>query len=116
MKRTGRLCHRRGHGNHFHICVALSAIAGEHSFDAFASLATGAFNVSLATGTFDVFATGVGAPLTVPAFFAAIAGKAATAVGAPMAARVNEMCIASSAASAPRTARHLGWRVAHIVQ
>jgi hypothetical protein len=60
-----------------------SAIAGEHSFDAFASLATGTINVfattvtgehsfdaftSLAAGAFEVFTTGAGVPLTVPAF------------------------------------------------
>jgi hypothetical protein len=96
MKRTRRLRDRRWLGNHFRVRESeKSAIAGEHSLDAFASLATGTINVfattvagehsfdafaSLAAGAFEVFATGAGAPLTVPAFFATAVGKAATAV------------------------------------
>jgi hypothetical protein len=101
-----------------------SAVAGAHPFDAFASLATGAFAF---------FATGTGAPTTVPAGFATAVGKAAIAVGVPTTA----LCIGadgiaftttagtattaafaatSSATSPARSALRFGRRVAHIGQ
>jgi hypothetical protein len=103
--------------------AATSAIVGAHSFDAFASLAT---------GTFAFFATGAGAPTTVLAVFATTAGKAAAATGVPTTAlsigadeiafataagaATIAVCAATSAASAARSAWCFRQGVAHIEQ
>jgi hypothetical protein len=103
--------------------AAASAVTGAHSFDAFASLATGAFAF---------FATGAGVPTTVPAIFATAAGKAATAAGVPTTAlgagadritfttaagaTTTAACAATSAVSAARSAWRFGWGVMHIGQ
>jgi hypothetical protein len=73
-----------------------SVIAGEHSFDVFASLATGTINVfatavarehsfdafaSLVTGAFKVFATSVGVPIDCPGLFCHCCGKSSDCRG-----------------------------------
>ncbi len=102
--------------------VAISAVAGEHSFDAFATGAgvpstVPAFFPTATGKAATAFATGLGVPaIFAQSFFACAAGIAPTTEGMPDIASANAACTAISPAIAPRTFLRFGWGVAHIGQ
>jgi hypothetical protein len=100
----------------------LSTVAGEHSFDAFATgagaqLTVPAFFPTAVGKAETAFATGLGAPaIFAQSFFACAAGKAPTIEGMPDIISANADIAAISPAIAPRTFLRFGQGVTHIGQ